>query len=155
MIKQKFLSAGLMVLIGIGTTVGSFNYNIGEIARMGPGYYPLILGVTLTLLGLLIAFTPDSPDEMLADRQRQAFMASVRSHLRAWVACVGGVIAFIILGKWGGLVPATFVLIFMAAQGDPKNSVPASLLLAAGVTAFAVAVFHYGMQMQFPLFTWG
>ncbi len=155
MIKQKFYSAGLMVLIGLGTAVGSFEYNIGELARMGPGYFPLALGLLLTFIGLLIAVTPDSPDEVLADHRREPFMAVVRARLRPWAACVGGVIAFIVLGKWGGLVPATLVLIFVAALGDPKNSVKASLLLALGVLAFAIAVFHYGMQMQFPLFSWG
>ncbi len=155
MIKQKFLSAGLMVLIGIGTTVGATEYQLGSLARMGPGYYPLALGVILTLLGLLIAFTPDSPDEVVADHGRRHFMETVRSHVRPWVACIGGMLAFIVLGKWGGLVPATLVLIFVAAQGDPKNSLKASLLLAIGVTVFAVAVFRYGMQMQFPLFSWG
>ena len=60
----------------------------------------------------------------------------------------------IILGTYGGLVPATFSLVFISALGDHNNSVKQSFWLAVGVTAFTVAVFHYGMQMQFPLFTW-
>ncbi len=61
----------------------------------------------------------------------------------------------IVIGKWGGLVPATFAMILVAALGDRKNSVRSAFFLALGVTAAAVAIFHYGLQLQFPLFTWG
>jgi hypothetical protein len=43
----------------------------------------------------------------------------------------------------------------MSALGDPKNSVKASFWLAIGVVAFAIVAFHYGLQLQFPLFSWG
>lgn len=40
MIKHKYLSGGLMALVGLGTIVGSNNYTIGSLARMGPGLFP-------------------------------------------------------------------------------------------------------------------
>lgn len=153
--KHKYYSAGLMLFIGVGTALGSLQYDRGTLDRMGPGYFPLLLGILLAFIGILIAVTPDSTDEKHADAQPEAFGAIVRRRLRPWSAIVGSIIAFIVIGTFGGLVPATFVLIFVAALGDPKNSLKASFWLAVGVTVFAIAVFHYGLQLQFPLFSWG
>lgn len=155
MLKHKYLSGGLLALIGLGTAVASLEYETGSLARMGPGYFPLLLGAAMVALGLLIAVTPDSPDEVLADSHDRSLADIVRPHLRPWGAIVAGMVLFIVLGRWGGLVPATFALVFVSALGDHNNSVKACFWLAVGVAAFAVAVFHYGMQLQFPLFTWG
>jgi len=153
MLKHKYYSAGFMLLIGAVTALASLDYNVGTLDRMGPGYFPLMLGVTLSLLAVLIAVTPSSADEAEADARREPLRAVFRRRIRPWAATVGGMVAFIVLGNYGGLVPATFALIFLAALGDPKNSIKASLLLATGVVAFAILAFHYGLQLQFPLFT--
>jgi hypothetical protein len=145
----------MMLLIGLATTVGSLQYGIGTLARMGPGYFPLLLGVALALLGVLIAVTPDSPDELRADAEHEPSKVIVRRHFRPWSATLGGVIAFVVIGKFGGLAPATFALIFLSALGDSKNSLKACFWLSIGVVGFAIAAFHYGLQLQFPLFSWG
>src|SRR3569832_1399207 len=41
---------------GIGFSWGATTYNVGEAARMGPGYFPLVLGVVLAALGAFIMF---------------------------------------------------------------------------------------------------
>jgi len=152
--KQKYFSAAFIFIIGAAVAAGSFEYNIGTLTKMGPGYFPLMLGSLLAILGILIAVTPDSPDEMLSDAQAEPLRTIVRRHLRPWGATLGGVVAFVVLGKYGGLVPATFMLIFISALGDPQNPPKQCALLGVGVTLFAVAAFHYGLQMQFALFTW-
>lgn len=155
MVKQKYLSGGFLLLVGLATTLGSQEYQIGTLARMGPGYFPLMLGIIMMGLGLLIAVTPDSADEVLADSRQEPFLTIVRKHLRPWSCTIGGLILFIILGKYGGLVIATFGMVFLTALGDHNNSIKACFWLGVAVMAFAVGVFHFGMQMQFPLFTWG
>jgi len=152
--RHKYYSAGFILLIGAATAAGSLQYQMGTLARMGPGYFPLLLGGLLVAIGLLMAVTPDSPDEVRADSEQEPFAVIIRRHLRPWSAVVGGMLAFIVLGKHGGLVPATFTLIFVAALGDRSNSLKACFWLAVGVVAFAVIAFHYGLRMQFPLFTW-
>ena len=48
--SQKDFWAGLMYMaVGTAFAVGAKNYTIGTGARMGPGYFPMILGVLLTL----------------------------------------------------------------------------------------------------------
>ena len=55
--RQKDFFSGLMFM-GVGTAFawGATTYTIGEGARMGPGYFPLMLGVLLTALGAFIVF---------------------------------------------------------------------------------------------------
>ena len=55
--SHKDFFAGLMYLVvGAAFAIGATEYNIGTGARMGPGYFPLILGVILGLIGSVIAF---------------------------------------------------------------------------------------------------
>ncbi len=49
---------GLMFTVaGIAFAWGATNYTVGDAARMGPGYFPLMLGVLMALVGLVITFT--------------------------------------------------------------------------------------------------
>ena len=58
MIKsQKDFFSGLMfAIIGGGFAWGATNYSIGTGARMGPGYFPLLLGILLAVLGAFTVF---------------------------------------------------------------------------------------------------
>lgn len=53
--QKDFCSGAMFSVVGIGFAWGASNYGLGNGARMGPGYFPLVLGIVLTLLGLLIA----------------------------------------------------------------------------------------------------
>ena len=55
--SQKDFYSGLMFMaVGGAFASGATTYNVGTGARMGPGYFPLLLGVVLALIGLLITF---------------------------------------------------------------------------------------------------
>ena len=55
--SQKDFFAGLMFMgVGGAFAWGATTYNIGTGARMGPGYFPLILGILLAVIGLVITF---------------------------------------------------------------------------------------------------
>jgi hypothetical protein len=54
--QADFYSGVMFAVVGAGFAIGSASYNIGDGARMGPGYFPLMLGVLLTLLGVVIMF---------------------------------------------------------------------------------------------------
>jgi hypothetical protein len=56
--SQKDFFSGLMfLLVGIAFAWGAGSYSIGTGARMGPGYFPMVLGVLLAGLGLVITIT--------------------------------------------------------------------------------------------------
>lgn len=56
MIKNgKDLWAGLMFLgFGLGFMIASKNYNMGTAVRMGPAYFPTLLGGLLALMGAIV-----------------------------------------------------------------------------------------------------
>ena len=145
--RNEFYCGLLLMFFGVGTAAESLSYQVGTLAKMGPGYFPFALGILLSLLGGIIMVAP-SP-EQAAERQPIS-----RDQIRSWVLVTTGLIAFIILGHYAGLVPATFMLVFISALGDRTTSVKAAMLLSTGVTLAAVVIFHYALQMQFPLFRW-
>lgn len=145
--KKEIAPALLMLFIGMATVLGSLNYKVGSLARMGPGYFPLLLGAGLMLVALLIALSPPEPQEM---ESAAAFVPQYR----AWALVIGAIVLFVVVGRYGGLVPATFSLAFVASLADTKNSIKTALIVAVVLTAMAVIVFHYGLQMQFPLLRW-
>jgi hypothetical protein len=145
-LKRDYYAGGLMVLLGVGAAVTGSGYKFGSLARMGPGFMPVVLGTVLAFLGILIAGTAfgsseDDDKKFLPDKP-QWF---------GWLCIVGGPILFIILGQYGGMIPAVFACVFVCALGDKTATYKSSAILAAGVTAFGVLLFHYLLSIPFPL----
>jgi uncharacterized membrane protein len=148
--KRDFYAGGIMTLLGAAVTLDSMTYSLGTLTHMGPGMFPLMLGVTLTFIGVLILgtamVTPLTDNENILPKDREWF---------AWGCILAGPIAFIILGEFFGLVPATFACVLIPALGDRTATLKGSLMLAAGVTFFGVLLFVYILKIPFPMFRWG
>ena len=54
--ERDFWSGVLFLVVGIVFAVGARNYSLGSSARPGPGYFPLILSVLMTILGAIVIF---------------------------------------------------------------------------------------------------
>jgi hypothetical protein len=145
-LKRDYYAGALMLVLGVGAAVTGMGYKFGTLARMGPGFMPVVLGVVLAFLGLLIAGTAlgsseDDGKKFLPDNP-QWF---------GWLCIIGGPVAFIIVGQYGGMIPAVFACVFVCALGDKTATYKSSLVLAAGVTVFGVLLFHYLLNIPFPL----
>jgi hypothetical protein len=144
---KDYLGGGLMVLLGLGVILQASTYKMGTLTRMGPGYFPVALGVILVLLGTAIAFS--ARFATFGQEKR------LPPEWRGWF-CIGiSIVAFVVLGKYGGLLPASFAIAFISALGDRNNTVRSALVLAVAVVVVAVVVFWWALQMQFQLFGWG
>ena len=141
------VGAGLLILVGAAVVVQGLGYRMGALTRMGAGFIPVVLGTLLMLVGLAIGATAEPGDFGTKE--------SLPTEWRGWLCVLGGVIGFVVFGVYGGLVPATFLSVFIAAMGDRTNSIRDAVILAAGVTLAGVLIFVYGLSMTFPLFTWG
>ncbi|MGB7257853.1 MAG: tripartite tricarboxylate transporter TctB family protein [Pseudolabrys sp.] len=149
-IKKDYYAGGLMILLGLIAAIEGQNYNIGTLRQMGPGFFPVALGILLIFLGLLIAGTSlgvnvDGDDTVLPEKLEW----------RGWFCILAGPALFIIFGKIGGLVPATFACVFVSALGDRSTTVKGAAVLAAGVTVFGVVLFSYLLKMPMPVLKWG
>ena len=161
-VVRELSGAALMVILGIAVVWAGTSYQMGTLTRMGAGYVPVVLGGLLIFVGILIAATTRrSPTAPVLAGVEPAVPAPPKHgewsgfQWRGWSCILGGVAAFVVLGHWGGLVPATFASVFVSALGDRENTMKHALLLAIGVTVAGVAIFHYGLGLVFPLFTWG
>ena len=54
--QQDFFSGLMFMVVGVAFAWGATTYTIGEGARMGPGYFPLVLGILLAAMGAFIVF---------------------------------------------------------------------------------------------------
>jgi putative tricarboxylic transport membrane protein len=145
--KRDFYAGGLIILFGVAVTLDSTTYIIGTMTHMGPGLFPLMLGIGLTFIGTLIVgaalVTPLSDDEHILPKQRE---------WRGWGCILAGPILFIIMGEFFGLVPAIFSCVFVSALGDRTATLKGSAILAASVSFFGVLLFSYVLKIPFPMF---
>jgi hypothetical protein len=154
--RRDYYGGALMVLLGLGAVVIGRDYKIGSLTQMGSGFFPVALGVILVLIGIAIAATAGQPTGGRPTLHEGATPeAGQGPEWRGWFCILAGVLAFIILGQWGGLVIATFAVTFISALGDRDNSLVAALALAIAITIVSVVVFWWALQIQFPLFSWG
>ncbi len=147
----------LMLALGVAVVVAGLGYDVGTLREMGPGYFPVVLGALLAAIGAaMLASTRRAPSSDAAPQPpaEMAHLAGPVVQWRGWLCIVGGVLSFVVLGEHGGLVPASFVSVFVAAMGDRGNSWRAAAALAAVMTVLGVVVFHYGLHLLLPLFTW-
>jgi len=159
-INKDYYAGAAMMVIGLGVAVQGSRYDLGSLARMGPGFFPTALGTILTLLGIAIALSATnskgagkgavatSPGNVTAEKRTQP-------EWRGWFCITAAIVLFIVLGQYGGLLPATFVVVFVSAMGDKQNTWRQAAVLALAMVLIAFVVFHWALKVQFPLFQWG
>jgi hypothetical protein len=152
-LKKDYYAGALMIVVGLGAVYASVAYRLGTLARMGPGFFPCAIGVLMAITGVLIALTA---------RSETGPAAPVSGHvpkgmpdLRGGICIILGILAFLAFGKYFGLIPATFAIVFISALGDRSNSVVQALLLSLAMCVIAAVVFWWALQLQLPLFRWG
>ena len=153
--KRDLWGGAFIALCGALTIFEALSYSIGGLARMGPGYFPLLVGCFLVVLGILVPLSPD-PDEVQEDMVEDDLPKPSRNDRIRGMACIAdGIAAFIAIGSAFGFLPATFALVFLSAMGDTSNSVRSAAILALAMTLFGAVVFSWALQLQFPMFRWG
>ncbi len=141
--SAKDILAGLtFVGFGLAFAVGALAYDIGDPVRMGPGFFPLIVGVLLAILGVLIAVTRSSePDDE----------AITAPPWRAAGLILGAILVFGLTVRGLGLVPTIFVTSLLASLASRETRLPLAVLLAVGLTVLSVAIFVVALSVRVPL----
>jgi hypothetical protein len=151
--NRDYYGGGMMLLFGLGAIWEGMSYRIGTLVRMGPGFFPVALGVILAFTGvaIMVGAAASAAAEIKEDNKED----NLRPEWRGWICISLSIVAFVVLGRYGGLVPATFAIVFISALGDRQNTIKSAAILAAAMCVVCVAVFWYALQVQFPLFQWG
>jgi hypothetical protein len=143
-LNNRDVWAGLLLIaIGAAALFIARNYTFGTALRMGPGFFPIVLGGVLILFGLYI----------LATGLRTGEAIEGSWSLRALIILPLSLVLFGVLMEHGGFVPAMLVLIFGSATASTEFRFVEALLFAIGLTALCVAVFVWGLGLPYPLLT--
>ncbi|MEV0900825.1 tripartite tricarboxylate transporter TctB family protein [Actinoplanes sp. NPDC049802] len=139
------LAGGVFAVIGGAFVVGSLGYDRGTPLRMGPGYFPLLVGAIVTVLGLAILVKG-----LVAGSDLPFDAVSWRAVALITVA----VVFFGVFVRVLGFVPTSFVTALLTAFASRRVRPLTALAVAAGLTVAATLVFIVGLQLRLPLWGW-
>ena len=139
--NRDWIAGLLFIVLGALATVLARDYPFGTTMRMGPGYFPTLLGGILLVFGATILLRGIRSGEKVKGEW------GVRP--LAWITL--SIVLFGFLLDRVGMVPATVVTLFVAAAAGHEFRLKEVLLLAIVMTAFSVAVFSYGLKLPYPL----
>ncbi|RYX88354.1 MAG: tripartite tricarboxylate transporter TctB family protein [Comamonadaceae bacterium] len=151
--SQKDFFSGLMfTIVGITFAVGAWTYNVGTGARMGPGYFPLMLGILLAILGLVITFTATVVETEDGDPIGGIAWKPLGFIIGANIAfgiLLGGIPRFGIPAM--GLIIAIIALVFIASLAGDRFKPKEVLVLSLVLAVFSYIAFVWGLKLQFPV----
>lgn len=174
------LAGALFVMIGLGVLLVAGNYPAGEAARMGPGYFPHLLGMALTMLGLVVMGLSQRQSAAVTGSLSLAWLAVPlfwlllasfgRTGLSgldlaltvllllAWPVSrplfwvLAGVGCFALLLEGFGLVLASLALMLVARRAEPELSWRGALAVWLVLLLVCLAIFVWGLGT--PLAVW-
>jgi hypothetical protein len=151
--SQKDFFCGLMFGgAGIAFAIGATNYNIGEGARMGPGYFPVMLGVVLGLLGLgivLQSLASGPPDGDPVGRWAWRPLAFVIGANLAFGVLLGGLPSIGVPAM--GMIAAIYALTLIASLGGDQFRLRDVLILATVLAIGSYLAFIVLLKLQIPV----
>jgi hypothetical protein len=141
--RKDLAAGGVFVAFGLAFAITSSTYEVGTALRMGPGYFPLVLGSLLVVLGISIAV--------------KGFVAADSDELgpvpwKALVLLVAGLLFFGFTVRGLGIVPALLVSTFLAAMAGHRARVIPAVVIAGCLTALSVLIFVIVLQLRLPYF---
>jgi Tripartite tricarboxylate transporter TctB family len=176
--RSDLLAGGIFMAIGLAFAVTSGRYDIGSALQMGPGYYPLVLGVLLVGLGAGVSVegllrrrgsrhtpvrdtapapapgTDAGEDDPGGDDMSRVEADGDDRGPVPWTSMalvVAAIVVFALGVRELGLVPALLVATFLAALAGRRRAVWAAGV-AVGLTVLCVLIFVVALQLRLPLF---
>ena len=132
------------MLLGLGALGVAIGYPVGRLAQMGPGLFPVALAVALTLLGIAVCATG-----LRGPALKEADRPLVGPAARPLLFVTLGLVAFAVLVRPLGLVPATTALVLIASRADRGFPWVLAVPLALALAAMATGIFVYGLGLPF------
>ena len=151
--SQKDFFAGLMFMgVGASFAWGATGYTLGDGARMGPGYFPLALGVLLTILGAAITFkalvveTADG-DKIGSFAWKPLFFIILANLI--FGVCIGGLPSIGL--KPLGLIVGIYLLTYISSHAGDEHQFKEVAILATVLAVLSYLAFIVLLKLQFPV----
>lgn len=140
--NKDFWTGVMLLATGAAAIFIAQDYAFGSTLRMGPGYFPTVLGAIIVLFGIYL----------LVKGLRSSEKIEGGLSIRALIVLPIALALFGVLMERAGFVPALAVLIFMSAAAGPQFRFVEILLFTVFLTAVSVAVFVWGLGLPYQLF---
>jgi hypothetical protein len=138
---KDFVAGLLFVAVGAAAIVIAANYPLGTAARMGPGYFPRILGILLILLGSALALRALKLNGDPLPKWRW----------RPTLVVLGSVVLFGAIVNYVGLALSTVILIVLASAASPEFRPKESLMSGIALAVLSISVFVIALKLQLPI----
>ena len=150
--QKDFFSGLLFITVGVAFAIGANGYTVGTGARMGPGYFPLLLGILMAVLGAAITFnalvikTPDG-DKIGSWAWKPLFFI-IAANL-VFGLMLGGLPSIKLPAI--GLIVGIYALTFIASLAGEEFSLKAVAILATILAIMSYLAFIVLLKLQFPV----
>ena len=141
---KDILAGSVFIAFGLFFALVSLTYEVGSPLNMGPGYFPLVLGGVLVLLGVVII-----GKGLVAGDGEAEPIGTIPWRSAALI--VTAVIFFGVTVRGLGLVPSLFVTTALSAFAGHRTGVIPALVISVGLTILCVLIFVVGLQLRVPL----
>lgn len=141
---RDILGGGLLLAAGIWAAwYSATHYELGSFQRMGPGMFPMLLGIVLAVLGALMAGPA-------------FFRPGPKLQIKLFVPALIllAVLSFALLIGPFGLVPAIIAVVVISAFAEDKFRPVPILLLCVVLCVIAWLIFRVGLGLSLAMFTW-
>ena len=132
-----------LTALGLFFVIYAQRYNMGTLNRMGPAYFPVVLGALMAVLGLLVAipawFRAGSGPEV---------------SWKTLFIVIGSIVVFASTLQVLGLIFATMLTVVAASLADNEITWPGRAMLAVAVAPIIYVVFILGLSMTIPVWPW-
>ncbi|RJF92013.1 tripartite tricarboxylate transporter TctB family protein [Noviherbaspirillum saxi] len=139
---QDFWSGFIFLFVGLAAVLIGRDYAMGSAGRMGPAYFPTMLGALLSLIGAM----------SVARSMFRSGEAIGRIALKNLLLIIGAVILFGILVRGAGLVVAVIFLVMASGFASTKFKALPFLAVAIGLAVFSALVFVVALGLPMPVF---
>jgi hypothetical protein len=148
--SQKDFFAGLMfAVVGVAFAWGASTYNVGNGARMGPGYFPLMLGMLMALIGLGVMFTSltveTADGEPIGPWAWKQIVFILGANL-AFGVLLGGLPSIGLPAM--GMIIAIYALVLIASLAGHVYNVKHVLILATVLAIGSYCAFIWALKLQ-------
>ena len=138
---KDFWSGVIFVIFGLAAVIIGRDYSMGSAGRMGPAYFPTVLGAILTLIGSIGIVR-----SMIKSGAPVGHFA-----IREIVLVLLSTALFGILVRGAGLAVSVVVLVMVAGYASVKFKVLPYVAVAVGLAVFSVLVFTIGLGLPMPM----
>ncbi|HEX5865502.1 MAG TPA: tripartite tricarboxylate transporter TctB family protein [Casimicrobiaceae bacterium] len=138
---KDFWSGLMFIAFAAVAMLAAGGYSLGSVGKMGPGYFPLMLGYVLALIGVILVAR-----SFVIDGERMGKLSIAPLAIVALAVCL---FAFSI--ETLGLVIALATVTVVSALASKEFRPIETGLLAAALAAFAAGIFVYGLRLPLPI----